>query len=146
MKRRTVYIWAILGGIFALSAVNRAINPHAGVIASAERHATAAKTPEANATPAAKREDPALEEARHQFREYCIDAVRAKLQFPATFKGHYFLAGAPWQVTWPADHTTSWNWTFNFEASNAYGAVGRYKAMCGQDLEGRVTANISFAE
>lgn len=145
MKRRTVYILAILGGIFALAAVNRAINPHAGINASVERHA-AAKAPKANTAPAAQKEDPAVEASRREFREYCIDAVRAKLQFPETFKGHYFLAGPPWLVTRRSDHSTSWMWSFNFEASNGYGAVGRYRGTCDQTKTGEVFAVITLAD
>jgi hypothetical protein len=146
MKRRTVYIWAVLGGIFALSAVNRAINPHAGIDAHVEQHATATKAPKLKAAPAAKKEDPALEESRRQFREYCKQAVREKLTFPASFKPHEFLAGDPWLITRPSDHTSSWMWSFNFETSNVYGAVGRYRATCDQNPKGQVYAVITLAD
>jgi hypothetical protein len=146
MKRRAVYVWAFLGGLVALSLVNRALNPHAEIDAHVERHAASAKAPKSEAIPAAKKEDPALEESRRQFRKYCKQAVREKLTFPASFKPHEFLAGDPWLVTRPSDHTSSWTWAFNFETSNVYGAVGRYSATCDQNPKGQVYAVITLAD
>lgn len=146
MTRRGRYIWGFVGFLLVISVVNRALNPNADTRAQTDPPIAKAEKPKSEAKLPAEKNDAALDEARHQFREYCIDAVRAKLQFPATFRGHYISAGPPWVVTRRSDHSKSWMWSFNFEASNGYGAVGRYTATCDQTPKGEVFAVITLAD
>lgn len=88
-------------------------------------------------------DDSALKASRTAFSNICEDEVRGQLSMPASFDLSYFLSGPPHLVNWP-DHATSWTSTLAFKASNAYGAVGRYQAVCTQDLEGKVIARISL--
>jgi len=140
MKRRTIWILAAVAAFPVFYALGRLVGPQAIPVPPRARET------KAEAAPRLVDNDVAKEKSRAQFVEYCEQAVRAKLSMPASFKPHDIMSGPPWQVTWPADHTTTWEWAFNFEASNAYGAVGTYKGSCGQGLDGRVVASIRLTD
>lgn len=72
---------------------------------------------------------------KNAFQDVCESKVKLKLAQPATF-----------EISWttsPVLHEGRYIWGFNFDASNAYGAKGHYKATCWQLADGTVRASIS---
>ncbi|MFI4935198.1 MAG: hypothetical protein ACHP7N_11300 [Caulobacterales bacterium] len=135
LKRATLVVAGVVGfvGLCALIGVVHPLDANWRPPPPAK--ATAPPPP---AAPAVSKDD------LRQFRRICEAEVQAGLTDPATFTPHMFLAGEPTPVTWP-DHTTSLRWAFDFDASNAYGAVGHYTATCGQKPDGTVTSSIAIA-
>jgi len=94
-------------------------------------------TPEQSAAIAAKAA--AQEASEDTFKTTCLAAIQSRLSMPATFNPSYFMAGLPQQTAATDKHATSWVWYVPFEASNAYGAVGKYEGICTQREDGVYT-------
>jgi hypothetical protein len=84
-------------------------------------------------------------DAKNDFQNFCEQAIRHQLTQPATFKPNYWESTVPEVITLPGQRQPVWLSTVAFTASNAFGAVGSYQAVCSQDKKLRVFAIIKKA-
>lgn len=84
-------------------------------------------------------------DVKDDFQNFCEDSIKAQLTQPATYAPNYWASTVPKVVTLPGQREPVWLSTISFTASNAFGAVGSYHAVCSSTPKGRVFAIIKKA-